>query len=621
MRALPSILSHLALLLTILFLVPTSGYAQQGTVTGQVVAQPTGEPVEGAAVSIQDTDLQSVTSGGGQFRIEGVPAGTRVVQARLDGYEAQGRAASVPIGDAAKVQLELQPKSSPDRGTSSDAEVMKAVPEGTILKGEVIGEIEQSVRPNGFAEGVVAVIDVPEEAVQAESRGYVRQGTRDSPSMDDVIGVTYTSSGGAGAARGNECWDSDARIPATSQSGCWAIEGLPSTGTVAVVAFLPRVKRLMGAEVVDLSEGRNIHMGTIEAWMDVPTVAPEQLERSGQAALAPKGKALAALVLSGWLAEITTTLQDMNYDYIDQLTNQLCEYVQEIHPRSADTGGCEYGHDNDPYIGSEPPTAIVTADAKDDTREGRNTETDADSEPVLNIKYYDQDRSRHYVFFERDGQLVSQQNDGDAHTSYIYGIKTLEPDPDEPGVYRVQWASGHGGNTEHLVFGGRDAEGSYVDVTCDGCNEPERFVADPQSRSMCSVSQAASLAAEHFSPTCSSDPASYEPFGVISLNEYGREAYIMRSCAGPGTNGKITYLVVERRASCEAIGSMTLRDPEPEFRVLHEVGNDPLIIGGDTLTWPYPKPLEVETSRRGTHEYRFDLDDQEYNRTDYEGKY
>ncbi len=120
MRTLLNVLSRVSLLLMVFLLLPTSGYAQQGTVTGQVVAQPTGEPIEGAAVSIQDTERKAVTSGGGQFRIEGVPAGTRVVQARLDGYEAQGRAVSVPIGDAAEVQLELEPKSSPERGTSSN---------------------------------------------------------------------------------------------------------------------------------------------------------------------------------------------------------------------------------------------------------------------------------------------------------------------------------------------------------------------------------------------------------------------------------------------------------------------------------------------------------------------
>ena len=122
MRTLLGILSHIALLLTIFLLVPIASYAQQGTVTGQVVAQPTGEPVQGAAVSIQDTDLQATTSEDGQFRMEGVPAGTQVVQARLEGYKAQGRAVSVPIGAAAEVRLELRPKSSSKRGTSSDAD-------------------------------------------------------------------------------------------------------------------------------------------------------------------------------------------------------------------------------------------------------------------------------------------------------------------------------------------------------------------------------------------------------------------------------------------------------------------------------------------------------------------
>jgi hypothetical protein len=100
------------LVLLLLLAAPTASHAQQGTVTGRVVGQPAGGPISGAVVTIPEAEAQATTSQDGQFRLESVPAGTRVVKAQREGYRPQGRAVSVPIGRTAEVQLKLQPKSS-----------------------------------------------------------------------------------------------------------------------------------------------------------------------------------------------------------------------------------------------------------------------------------------------------------------------------------------------------------------------------------------------------------------------------------------------------------------------------------------------------------------------------
>ncbi len=108
MRTLLGTLSHLALIL----MVPVSGYAQQGTVTGEVRTHSSGEPVDGAVIAVQDTELRATTSKDGKFRVEEVPAGTRIVQARLEGYKVRGRSVSVPIGGTAQVQFKLEATTS-----------------------------------------------------------------------------------------------------------------------------------------------------------------------------------------------------------------------------------------------------------------------------------------------------------------------------------------------------------------------------------------------------------------------------------------------------------------------------------------------------------------------------
>ena len=55
---------------------PDTASAQQGVVTGDVIAATSGQPINGAQVSIEGTSLGGLTNANGRFLITRVPAGT-----------------------------------------------------------------------------------------------------------------------------------------------------------------------------------------------------------------------------------------------------------------------------------------------------------------------------------------------------------------------------------------------------------------------------------------------------------------------------------------------------------------------------------------------------------------
>jgi len=57
-----------------------------GTVTGQVVNAQTGDPLSGVTITVQGTSISTTSSATGSFTLMGVPAGTPVLVAVLDGF-------------------------------------------------------------------------------------------------------------------------------------------------------------------------------------------------------------------------------------------------------------------------------------------------------------------------------------------------------------------------------------------------------------------------------------------------------------------------------------------------------------------------------------------------------
>ncbi len=92
------------------FLVPSAVAAQSGTITGEVIHQETGDPIAGAQISVQGTNLGSLSNANGQFTIQNVSAGTYTLLAQFLGY-AQARLENVTVqsGQATEVELALRP--------------------------------------------------------------------------------------------------------------------------------------------------------------------------------------------------------------------------------------------------------------------------------------------------------------------------------------------------------------------------------------------------------------------------------------------------------------------------------------------------------------------------------
>ena len=100
--------SLLAVAAAVAFLLPAQAVAQDGTVTGQVVAATTGQPINGVQISILETALGGLSNVSGRFLINRVPAGTYTVQATYVGYGTQTQEATVSPGGAATIQFEME---------------------------------------------------------------------------------------------------------------------------------------------------------------------------------------------------------------------------------------------------------------------------------------------------------------------------------------------------------------------------------------------------------------------------------------------------------------------------------------------------------------------------------
>jgi len=94
--------------LILLALSATSIWAQQtGTITGLVTGQG-GQPLNSVTVSVEGTNLATLTNAQGRYSINNVPAGAVAVRATSLGYQAQQQAVTVQAGQTAVVNLTLQ---------------------------------------------------------------------------------------------------------------------------------------------------------------------------------------------------------------------------------------------------------------------------------------------------------------------------------------------------------------------------------------------------------------------------------------------------------------------------------------------------------------------------------
>jgi TonB-dependent starch-binding outer membrane protein SusC len=85
---------------------PCMAAAQGGVIVGRVTDAQTNQPVVNAVISLSGAALRAITNSAGEYRLAGVPAGSRTVSVSMIGYGAQSR--TVTVEPEATVQADFQ---------------------------------------------------------------------------------------------------------------------------------------------------------------------------------------------------------------------------------------------------------------------------------------------------------------------------------------------------------------------------------------------------------------------------------------------------------------------------------------------------------------------------------
>jgi TonB-dependent SusC/RagA subfamily outer membrane receptor len=104
----PALILSLGIAAALALASPAVARAQTGTVTGSVTAANTGQPINGAQVSIEGTRLGSLSNANGRYLITRVPAGTYTVQVVHVGYLTETQAVTVTADGTAVVDFDLE---------------------------------------------------------------------------------------------------------------------------------------------------------------------------------------------------------------------------------------------------------------------------------------------------------------------------------------------------------------------------------------------------------------------------------------------------------------------------------------------------------------------------------
>jgi len=102
----PAVLASFLGLLLLLVPAPVLAQANEGRIVGRVTSASTGEPVNGATVQVEGTDLGALTDPDGRYSID-VPAGSYTVRVRTIGFAPGTRQVTVPAGETVTADFAL----------------------------------------------------------------------------------------------------------------------------------------------------------------------------------------------------------------------------------------------------------------------------------------------------------------------------------------------------------------------------------------------------------------------------------------------------------------------------------------------------------------------------------
>jgi TonB-linked SusC/RagA family outer membrane protein len=86
---------------------PSAALAQAGTVTGSVTEASNGRPLANVTVQVANTQIRALTNAEGEYRLTGVPAGSRLVNANRIGFSPSSRTIAVTAGGTATANFAL----------------------------------------------------------------------------------------------------------------------------------------------------------------------------------------------------------------------------------------------------------------------------------------------------------------------------------------------------------------------------------------------------------------------------------------------------------------------------------------------------------------------------------
>ncbi len=144
--------------------------AQQGTLSGTVVDESTGEPMPGVNVFLPDLNVGAATDADGAFEIPSVPEGSYVVRATFVGYETYEETVEI-AEDEVSIEIVMRPSAME-------------------LDEVVVSGLASSVKRENLANSVTKIS-------ADELAGNTTPATVDGALQGKVVGTNMTSSGGA----------------------------------------------------------------------------------------------------------------------------------------------------------------------------------------------------------------------------------------------------------------------------------------------------------------------------------------------------------------------------------------------------------------------------------------